>query len=210
MIFSGPMVRALLEGRKSQTRRLVKLPKRLTQGDLNTARPDKMWGITPGLHVPMPSEDISRRLRNPYGFPEPCRIWVKETTLDVESSGWVGPVYVESQQGAAAVQWGYGESDDPDFIEPFRLKKRSSMFMPRKYARLTLNVVNVSAERLQSISPADVRAEGLVVDGDLANTQLVDEYARVWEGLHGAGSWAANPFVWRIEFSVHALTGDLQ
>jgi hypothetical protein len=86
ILFNAPMVRAILDGTKTQTRRIIKLPKNLKNGDLSSAFPDKAYGVTPCLHVPMPDGSI-QRLRNPWGWPEsePIQLWVRET-FTIESN----------------------------------------------------------------------------------------------------------------------------
>lgn len=147
----------------------------------------------------------------PYGHPGE-QLWVKETTYNVEDSGWVGPVYVESDEGRQAAEWGYGEYDDPDFIEPYDLKKRSSLFMTRAMSRVLLEIVSVRVERLQNLSEADAIAEGLFQDkagrwttwsateAHREHLNPIEAYRELWESINGCGSWAANPWVWVISF----------
>lgn len=70
--------------------------------------------------------------------------------------------------------------------------------MPRWASRITLEVVGVRVERLQEISEADAKAEGVTVyDGGVCYR---DGYAALWDQINGPGSWAANPWVWVVEF----------
>lgn len=184
ILFSAPMVRALLAGAKTQTRRIVKLN---VSGRVQFG--GKNWHL----------DDHDAVLACPYG--QPCdRLWVKETTYNVEDSGWVGPVYVESDEGRQAAEWGCGESDDPDFIEPYDLKKRPSLFMTRARSRILLEVVSISVERLNSITVSNAIAEGY--DGSLDDPidPSIKWYSNLWESINGDGSWAANPWVWVVEF----------
>ncbi|WP_261542244.1 hypothetical protein [Burkholderia multivorans] len=152
------------------------------------------------------SDDGEWGCKSPFGEPGD-RLWVRETTYDVERNGWVGPVYVESDEGAHASAWGWGESDDPDFIEPYELRKRPAIHMPRKLARITLEITGVRAERLQSIGRDDAIAEGIpdprraarrvdLVEGAVA------QFRQLWDGLNAARGygWDANPWVWVVEF----------
>jgi hypothetical protein len=207
--FSGAMVRALLNDTKTQTRRVYKPRK----------HPDMGCQMAAHELVREPQHVIDRAC--PYGQPGD-RLWVREATLKVEEHGWVGPVYVESDAGRNALEWGYGESDDPDFIEPYELKTRPPMFMPRAAARLLLEIVSVRVERLQAISEADAIAEGIegcgvVINGRSQGTTWrdygsrcedpcewfsspLDSYRSLWASINGAGSWDANPWVWVVEF----------
>jgi hypothetical protein len=77
---------------------------------------------------------------------------------------------------------------------------KPSIFMPRAVSRITLEITDVRVERLQQISDADSLAEGCstadMKDGD----SLASVYARFWESINGAGSWATNPWVWVVSF----------
>lgn len=200
ILMSAPMVRALLAGTKTQTRRVVK-PAR----DPNIG----CW-MTPG-EIALDSQTVQESI-SPYGRPGD-RLWVKEQTIKVEDHGWIGPVYTESNAGQHALEWGYGESDDPDHIPPHAIKRRSSVFMPRAMSRITLEVIDVRVERLQDISEADATAEGVTAKwepgcsgrlmealGGFSFRPAASAYADLWEQLNGPGSWDANPFVWVISF----------
>lgn len=215
ILFSAPMVRALLAGTKTQTRRAMK-PQPATKGrwtewchkgvlvtDQNVAWQPFETGFPLALSTP------GLGWLCPYGQ-HGDRMWVKETTLNVEDAGWVGPVYVASDEGQQALEWGYGESDDPDFIEPFNLKKRSSLFMSRAMSRILLEITDVRVERLQDISTTDALAEGIVLQRDggfgLADTTHYHSadprmsYWSLWETINGTGSVETNPWVWAVSF----------
>lgn len=213
ILFSAPMVRALLAGTKTQTRRAVKLPRRLAGGDLAAAFADKLWGGTPGLHVPMPDETV-QRLRNPWYWPEPSRLWVRETFVlqsnvedepppfadgrpikrgdgDYESSWWQ-PHYRATDP---APELYYEDSEDP------ACRWRPSIFMPRWASRITLEVTGVRAERLQDISRGDAMDEGCPFPNMAKGPDPRRWYADLWEQINGPGSWDANPWVWVIAFT---------
>jgi hypothetical protein len=148
----------------------------------------------------------------PYGQPGD-RLWVREATINVEEHGYVGPVYIASEEGEHCLSWGLGPPDDVTEIEPHELRKRPSIHMPRSMSRILLEITAVRVERLNEISEADARAEGVTEGaGDFAGcfsvpgtqamsgTTAKECYARLWESINGAGSWAANPFCWVIEF----------
>lgn len=205
ILMSAPMVRAILAGTKTQTRRVVK-PQPVQQSGwvggayweqkaATLARPAERWSVRDMLPL------------CPYGVPGD-RLWVREATLKVEHAGWVGPIFVESDAGRHALAWGYGDGDDPDRIEPYDLRVRPSIHMPRRYARLLLDVTGVRVERLQDISEADAIAEGVWTScaemkaAEKRGVQLnhIGAYASLWEQINGPGSWEANPWVWVVSF----------
>lgn len=184
IIFSAQMVRAIIEGRKSQTRRAVK-PVGRDDGFVLLDHGKGWW--------PYRSDDGESSMHTvrrggkeyldetpmdcPYGEPGD-RLWVKETWA---SDGMGGARYYAT-----------------DAVNDLR-RKRPSIHMPRVFSRLTLEVTGVRVERLNDISEADALAEG--VDCIKAGTPTErDAYRYLWEDINGPGSWAANPWVWVIEF----------
>jgi hypothetical protein len=215
ILFSGTMVRAILEGRKTQTRRVMKHQPPADVAPITVARYhptiiDRRGDEAPGTEIfGAFSDDGDWGCKSPFGEPGDW-LWVRETTYDVERNGWVGPVYVESDEGAQASAWGWGESDDPDYIEPYELRKRSAIHMPRKMARITLEITSVRVERLQAISEADARAEGVTIEdrhtvGYCAGEHLppsIRAFRELWDGLNAAAGhgWDTNPWLWVVEF----------
>ena len=199
--FRAPMVRAILAGHKTQERRAVK--------------PQPMWVAEP--YVPFRTSDADPKgiIACPYGQ-RGDRLWVKETTLKVEDHGYIGPVYAESDDGRACLSGGLAPSDDDcTDVEPWEIKRRPSIFMPRSMARILLEVVSVRVERLNDISESDCWAEGIEeVMHQFDNESqarmakrlgacLEDAkplYAQLWESINGANSWDKNPWVWVVEF----------
>lgn len=192
IIFSGLMVRALLDGRKSQTRRMLKpWPKRFLgtwrwkpKGFLEFHWDERML-LTTGT-------SIERAC--PYGQAGD-RLWVRET--------W--------QRCAECVGLNYQATvnrpcncTDCDAILG---KWKPSIHMFREYARIQLEIVRVRAERLQDISEADAKTEGIAINSDLRKAPYgtgwahpVSAYKELWESINGPGSWDANPWVWVVEF----------
>ena len=190
ILFSAPMVRALLAGTKMQTRRVLKpLPRRTIFFDPKTAGKDQFQGprIQPG-----------------------DRLWVRET------GNWRGPM--KNQIGAGSISFTFYAADSArGRSEFFDDKNKPGIFMPRWASRLTLYVTDVRVERLNSISEADARAEGVVqrpdgwftvIDAQRgltgAATHAVDAYAMLWDSINGLGSWAQNPWVAAYTFAVRA------
>jgi hypothetical protein len=194
IIFSAPMVRALLEGRKGQTRRICKA---------KLYEPLMERGFAPGIGIWRGADNSE--VRCPYGTPE-NKLWVRET--------W-RPLWASLGEGTE-VEY---RSDSATVVHPVCAKPlitddrwRPSIFMPRWASRLTLEITEVRVERLADISEEDARAEGVErVHGDLFGVEGVipfehhypqDAYASLWESIHGPGSWGASPWVWAISFRV--------
>lgn len=188
------MVIALLEGRKGQTRRAVKLPSDTTGVVVD---PGGTYVFGPGPHI-KPQRDGDPpghpRLRCPHGYP-PDRLWVRETWAEIGT----GFIYRATD----------GEHNEGHLWRP-------SIFMPRRASRITLEVTEVRVERLQDISEADAKAEGAELHDGLGvghtgwrhdrDHGFVYAFAResfraLWESINGVGSWAANPWVWVISFN---------
>lgn len=189
------MVRAILEGRKTQTRRIVKL----ADGGHAQNEDIPAHGECDGIVIPPPDYvmDFSKhfpqwkRMECPYGQPGD-RLWVRETH------------YVESAPG----NWytGFILYKANDEHAPVS-KWRPSIHMPRWASRITLEVVSVRVERLHDISEEDAKAEGVhsdavvTADGsDYRGLFAYDRFAELWQSINGTGSWDANPWVWVVEF----------
>jgi len=205
ILFSGAMVRAILDGRKTQTRRVVKLqpvpdPARAVQWDTDKAM--YAWESNSGkMGIFHP-----HTFKCPYGQPGD-RLWVKETfqeVLDVKPNGRGHSWDYKSTRFVYA-------ADGP---KEFRGKWKPSIFCTRKASRILLEIVSVRVERVQEITDADAIAEGVVrfigyySPAGLVNGSLhCDRYARLWDSINGKRkegkpdySWAANPWVWVVKF----------
>lgn len=207
ILFSAPMVRAILSGTKTQTRRAVK------------PRKDLGFGCMLAPHELAGEINSGDYCNCPYGQPGD-RLWVKETTIKVEDHGYTGPCYVESDEGRAVLEYGLSPSPD-DFaeVEPQDIRKRPAIHMPRTMCRILLEITAVRVERLQDISDADATAEGVCElplqaaepgrwwTGDVAAGAALHgrtpfgAYRLLWESINNPRSWDANPWVWVIEFT---------
>jgi hypothetical protein len=179
IIFSGPMVRALLDGKKTQTRRIVKPQAAVLTDEL--AR---------GLGVQPPAQQNHAVVPCPYGQPGD-RLWVRETWKENPAidfgNGHGAPLY--------RATWGNADTGD---------RWRPSIHMPRWASRITLEITNVRVQRLQEISEEDALAEG-VDRPKSSDPRSVAEltlwrFRELWESIHGPDSWDANPWVWAITF----------
>lgn len=191
ILFSGPMVRALLDGTKTQTRRAMRPQPEFF--NLLSGQPDL--------------EDH----RCPYGQAGD-KLWVRETfaKIDGQTQAWIETDYRAT----------YTHGDRLGDALGFKKRWSPAIHMPRPASRITLEISGVRLEQLHMISEADAVAEGVfrkvgrspigdVVEtctgGDLiyvAPTQAREEYRRLWEQINGAGSWGSNPWVWVVSFSV--------
>lgn len=217
ILFSAPMVRAILDGRKTMTRRILKwdgLPDAPPTEKFCT-KGEPAWQETcdPGYWIGCDTNGTTIFARCPFGVPGD-RLWVREkyTVAEVCGEG-VGNFFIVFED-----EWGPGDlcANEPKPKElrpaPFSLRPgvHPSIHLPRSVARLTLEVVSVRVERLQEISVEDAKAEGVEEHDDDGVTYYgpfgkghvcaVSAFAILWEEINGPGSWSANPWVWRIEF----------
>jgi hypothetical protein len=212
ILFTGQMVRAILN-QKTQTRRAIDL-KCFDRSD--TPGYDWHWRCKRGLWQDYRHEKFLETC--PYGKVGD-RLWVRETCKAEElPSGLDGVRYaadnsfreIENSQDAS-YKWSdlyaYGKG---------RGKNVPSIHMPRWAARITLEVTGVRVERLNEISNEDCAAEGITAigkgvrlsDGSYAQAGRYEHksstvrqlYSELWESINGPGSWAANPWVWVVEF----------
>lgn len=203
ILFSSPMVRALLEGRKTMTRRMVNPQPR--QGSMGCmSKLDWSWKRKGGFsytvsNSPNGPSDIAEDC--PYGVPGD-RLWVRESMRLTER----GLTYAAD---GALVE---------DCAELQALMARPSLrpsvpgiHMPRWACRLVLEVTAVRVERVKEIKVADAIAEGCSEDFQETcepcgpecsgnHYGATWEFARLWDSINGEGSWDANPWVWVVTF----------
>lgn len=205
IIFSGPMVRATLDDRKTQTRRIVKPQPQHPRFRGMLALDDE------GIELYLHDRTLVRAVRCPYGKPGD-RLWVRETWGDCSpgADALVGTKWDKPWYRADADTYGLLGHDGEGAVYVEDVKWRPSIHMPRSASRITLEVTAVRIERLQDISEADAVSEGigqydngtfgLNNPGACMGPTAKVAYMRLWEFLHGPGFWDANPLVWVIEF----------
>lgn len=195
MIFNAEMVRAVLDGSKTQTRRIMKVQPHA--------------GIRNSVFVKSGFEDgHGKELVCPFGAVGD-RLWVRETwqaihdSLDefgnVDERTWMPSIPKSSDSYWHAVyaeEFGVSNREDRGF--PWR----PAIHMPRWASRITLEITGVRVERLQGVSEADARAEGInpAAGGVEKGWEHRINFRELWMGIYGADSWQANPWVWVIEF----------
>ena len=202
ILFSAPMVRAILDGRKTQTRRVMKVQPYpdsiVTVEYYNQTVIDRHGDMQPGPEIfGAHWDDGEHGLRCPYGAPRDT-LWVRETWAPHPHGVMrCGAVY-RADQGAVpdAGRW------------------RPSIHMPRWASRITLRITDVRVERLQDISEDDAVAEGVALEryvpvsdsagthssGEAEPTDPVEEYRNLWNHINAPGAWDANPWVWALSF----------
>jgi len=209
ILFKPDMVRAILDGRKTETRRIVKAPV-LTYERLS----GEAWDMDVKDGVLTASTTSYRRgvppmaaggfdLACPYGVPGDV-LWVREAF-----SGWHG------NEGAPPSEW----DAHPDLIWYWAdgnvasfdaTRPKPSIHMPKWASRLTLEITDVRVERLQDISEEDAECEGVVpaTPPEQTGARHKPAFRYLWEGINGEKSWAANPWVWVVEFRPHHMNVD--
>jgi hypothetical protein len=205
------MIRALLAGTKTQTRRAVALPRSRDSFVLE----DRGAGWWPYQsddgESPLCDDGMEHSYTCPYGRPGD-RLWVREAHAIVPrtayrcSEGVQQALRPDDDHDAAIYREGWTRSCGG-------LRWRPSIHMPRWASRITLQITSVRVERLQDISEADAIAEGIEKTANgfwsLYGTANVDgaysprsSYRALWDSINGPGSWARNPWVWVVEFKV--------
>ncbi len=224
MIFNGEMVRAILDGRKTQTRRPIKW-KQTRFTEIGEREDGSNWPW---------SEDAEHAC----DFWHPCpfgavgdRIWVRETwgvASHAFSDDGLMIDWVPDRPATAIHEMPFGNGyysgyaiyaadgdftwGDDDGYEDGRSCWKPSIHMPRAASRILLEITDVRVERLNAISEEDARAEG-IIDGGCLNCgepepcgctnpepDATDAFAYLWQSIYGQENWNANPWVWVIEF----------
>lgn len=223
MLFSAPMVRAILEGRKTVTRRIVTpqppadcqawagwILDSTTSDDVGKAS----WHDQAG-----PLAFKTHHVRCPYGQPGD-RMWVRETWYNDAAFG--KPEIFYRADGSFDEQF---EQHRLGQVGPF--KWRPSIHIPRWASRINLEVTGVRVERLQDITEAEALAEGIICENVIVGANCnggehqeetadryfwegcreegfetaVEAYADLWDEINGAGAWEANPWVFAVSFN---------
>jgi hypothetical protein len=188
VLFSAPMVRAILSGAKTQTRRVVKPCKDRDLGCV--LAPCEIAG-----------EVNAGGLRNSvYGQPGD-RLWVREAFMHEPADYcWEASVSIPCRPASTSYRADFdGDSRGAGWTP--------SIHMPRGLSRITLEITDVRVERLQDISEADAQAEGCLLEcmtptGNDSGSAIHGPggFMALWKSINGADSWDANPWVWCVGF----------
>ncbi|EHU0843247.1 hypothetical protein KYY64_003570 [Salmonella enterica] len=190
MIFNAEMVRAILDGRKTQTRRPVKFPL-----------------IDKNMGCELAGNELAGKLaahnywNSPYGKPGD-RIWVRETfRVHSRATDVATLVYRASVRNS----WTEQTHRVPAAVcnTPATPEKWTpSIHMPRWASRILLEITDVRVERLRDLSEEDAKSEGITppAGGVLPGWEYRINFRDLWMDIYGTDSWEANPWVWVIEF----------
>jgi hypothetical protein len=235
ILFSAPMIRALLDGRKTQTRRILKQAH-------DTAGKDTAWAVCPAKEsgwiawFGQPRKAVEQFTKEAYGHGFPCPyghpgdlLWVRESfgyycsfMGDVLPNA---PILYRADQDSCG-QYPVVLPGEKDITlvndrEPWK----PSIHMPRLVSRLTLEITDVRVERLQDISEADAMAEGIDIplpdkygcpyrspkhsDGKhRIGDNAYTMYRDLWNDIHGKDAWQQNPWIWALTFKVNKRNVD--
>ena len=192
IIFTGESVRAILEGRKSQTRQVASYPNWVERVEQATGKAFVGYGEHSTkkckthncAHIPGTS---MYTLNCPYGVPGD-RLWVRETWALLHNEDHA-PVEPKQILYAASDSW--------------EGTRTSPMFMPRWASRITLEITDLRVQRVQEISFKDCIAEGIHPIGREHDTAIPrNEYRELWDSINAKRgfSWESNPWVWAVSF----------
>jgi hypothetical protein len=225
ILFTGPMVRAILRevDPKTQTRRMLKIQS--TTSEVPYRRPDGLY-----VHTVCGGHGV--------GDPFPCPYGQRGDVLLVKESTWMFCEAVPNgttptgkpkfhYKPLPSAPWFYVASmeegwkpkvtpDHPETGNRWVWRVKIGRFLPRWAVRIRLEIVDVRIERVADISEEDAKAEGCeradfskigekeksIIDWPMmdAARPFANSYALLWESINGLGSWATNPFVWVVEF----------
>ena len=215
ILFSAPMVRAILSGAKTQTRRLVKNRHLGKIGPAGSDTPAD-WGyfaegpffdgwvvLERGVNESAGNSQSRLSLPCPYGAPGD-RLWVRESLR-------IGRTHPRLDGGEFMVEYAADGAEHPDANWGWMRRVLPSIHMPRGMARIRLEITDVRVERVQAISDADISAEGVTPDAvrELCGLSASihpevltprDLWRWGWEAINGIESWDANPWVWALTF----------
>jgi len=209
ILFSTPMVQAILDGRKTQTRRIIKPQPRCSENHLGLGWDPKQveWANEP--FRPVLSDDVmycgncgeyvqfdGSGLKIPYGKGGDI-LWVRETFIPPLRYGTIN-------------RYIYKAIEDLDCFKGYW---KPSIFMPKEACRIRLEITNIKVERLRDVSREDAINEGIdsktgsilgplykIYDTKEWNIYPIESYKSLWESINGKDSWNLNPWVWVIEF----------
>jgi len=217
IIFSAPMVRAILAGRKTQTRRIVKWQR---NEDLNLSfsslEPENIGGNrwTLSSRDGMGCWNVRAHAHCPFGVPGD-RLWVREAhafTTGIDSAPLNTVIY---RADDPSDQWAWNRKSRQDTP---RSPWRPSIHMPRWASRITLEVERIRVQRVQDISDEDIEKEGIGasrvvagdarcgcswrygVDGKHFALSPDQAFSELWDSIHGPGAWDRNDWVWAVTF----------
>jgi hypothetical protein len=216
ILFSGPMVKAILEGRKTQTRRVIQPQFGMLWGQgvpnehgFKVMQPaqKKNWRDAYAAHVDLQDETgLWLWIFCPYGKAND-RLWVRETAYiappNFSDSDHLDAKHRDANGTPRILD--YAATMDRDAVRcasDYGVKKTPSIFMPRWASRITLEIKSIRVEKLQEISAEDIDEEG-VSESWWPDSNRFAQWQQGWDKINGKRkgcSWADNPWVWVLEF----------
>ena len=204
MIFNGEMVRAILDGRKTQTRRIMKV-----QPQPSKSRPGDFWFSSKKLESMVHVSDLV-----PGNSPiSDCHLFFQEHCCPFGTVGdriWVRETWAEA--GAGAPDLKLYRANYPEHVPTHyenvppadEIRWTPSIHMPRAACRILLEITGVRVERLRDLSEDDAKSEGITPPsgGVLPGWEYRINFRDLWMSIYGSDNWEANPWVWVIEFKV--------
>lgn len=198
ILFSGEMVRAILDGRKTMTRRVIK--------------PQPLWVGDPNVAFKTHSANPKGIINCHYGQPGDL-LWVRETWASLDGVDHLSPKDIELlcrdagyKTGPCGDLWYQADNSYRQWGDDKQTKGkwRPSIHMPRWASRINLGITDVRVERLQDITDDDVFAEGIEPFSNRFYNLHTDRdvFAKLWDSINlkrGYG-WDSNPWVWVVEF----------
>jgi len=195
ILFSAPMVRAILTDQKTETRRII------------APQPGEEWnGLEIRCHFYNPTAidrhgeeypgeeifgfaDTDSGWKCPYGAPGD-RLWIREGFCYVQGDGRDADFGIKYLSDDTIIWW---RDNAGEMNYPIDQRKRPSIFMPRKFSRITLEILNIEVKRLQNMILPDYNAEGF---------GIALEFTVLWNRIHRKDRWTwdKNPWVWIIQF----------
>lgn len=207
ILFKPDMVNAILEGRKTQTRRVMKPQPTPTPDDF-PGQAGHWWPSNKHqsmLHVENELREWTGLAGDacPYGGAPGDVLWVRETFSGPRGCRRLKPT--DWPKGCPIWYWADGDESDFEATGP-----KPSIHMPRWASRLTLEITDVRVERLQDISEDDAECEGVTpaAPPEQTGARHKPAFRHLWEDINGEESWASNPWVWVVEFQPHHMNVD--
>lgn len=193
ILFSAPMVRAILAGRKTQTRRIV-YPQ--IDDATRVSKTDFGWEF----EAPSHTSHIGKK------FVAGDRLWVREAVRAEEIHSGLDGVHYLADGDFRPIQ----DTEQAALLWVLLNSYRNGrglpvppIHMPRWASRITLEITDVRVQRLQEISEEDAKAEGVSLNSTTHwETEARDAYCALWKTINGPDSWSQNPWVWVISFRV--------
>ncbi len=191
ILFKTPMVLAIEDGSKTQTRRVIKIDKSYIWENVKTSLVDNHFIVGSGM------QDFEQ-VKCPYGEVGDI-LWVREKWLDAS---------IGKKDGRTII---YFASESGQLYDQQGAKWKPSIFMPKSACRIFLKITDIRSERLQEISVEDAKSEGLYevgykgvsfayAKGEGSYASATGAFMALWISINGKDSWKKNPWLWVLDF----------